>query len=140
MFDYRDPYWAGKLESVLKEFEKPMFLYRIVGKTVGPDGSLLEVKKKYLIYASLQAWRRTRNYSDDSTNNSSRKGKLLVSYRYKIKEGDIIQKENTFFRVLDLNDFDYAEVQDFTVERIGLDEIQNYNFDEYLEEEFPELT
>jgi hypothetical protein len=38
-----------------------------------------------------------------------------------------------------VNDFDYAEVHDFRVQRLGLDEIQNYKFDEYLEEEFPEV-
>lgn len=139
MEDYRDPYWAGRLEDVLTAFEKKLYLYRVVGKTVAPDGSIVEMKKKYSIYGSLQTWRKTRNYSEDSVNTSSREGKLLVKYRYKLKEGDIIQKNNEFYRIMDVNDFDYAEVHDFRVQRLGLDEIQNYKFDEYLEEKFPEV-
>lgn len=139
MFDYRDPYWAGKLDGVLKDFETPLYLYRVTGKILKPDGSVTEIKKKYLIYGSLQTWRKRRNYNEEGPQTSSRTGKLLVSYRYKINEGDIVQKNNQFYRVLDHNDFDYAEVQDFEVERIGIDEIVNYKFDQYLEEEFPEL-
>ena len=139
MDDYRDPYWAGRLDGVLSNFEKKLYLYRITGKSVGPDGSVVETKKKYTIYGSLQAWRKKRNYSEDSANTSSREGKLLVRYSYKLKEGDIVQKDSNFFRVLDENDYDYAEVHDFAIVRLGLDEIQNYKFDEYLEEEFPEI-
>jgi hypothetical protein len=139
MEDYTDPYWAGRLEDILTAFEKKLYLYRITGKTVAPDGSINETKQNYTIYGSLQTWRRTRNYSDDSVNTSSREGKLLVKYRYKLKDGDIVQKNNDFYRIVDVNDFDYAEVHDFRVQRLGLDEIQNYKFDEYLEEEFPEV-
>lgn len=139
MFDYRDPYYVGKLDGVLKEFETPLYLYRITGKTMGPDGTVRETKKKYLIYGSLQAWSKRRNYNEDGTQSSSRIGKLFVDYRYKLIENDIIQKNNNFFRVLDPNDYDYAEVHDFAIERIGYDEIVRYKFDEYLEERFPEV-
>lgn len=139
MEDYRDPYWAGRLEDILTAFEKKLYLYRITGKTVAADGSINETKQKYTIYGSLQTWRRTRNYSDDSVNTSSREGKLLVKYKYKLKDGDIVQKNNDFYRIVDINDYDYAEVHDFRVQRLGFDEIQNYKFDEYLEEEFPEV-
>ena len=140
MDDYRDPYWAGQFDDVLKEFEKPYYLYRVTGKTVEADGSTLETKVKYLIYGSLQTWRRKRNYSEDGPNTSSRAGKMIVDYRYKLNDGDIIQKQNNFYRVVDSNDYDYAEVHDFPVERLGLDEIQTYKFDEYLEEEFPQIN
>lgn len=137
--DYRDPYWAGQLDDVLAEFERKLYLYRVIGKTVGADGSIVETKQKYIIYGSLQTWRRKRNYSEESFNSSSRDGKLLVRYQYKLKDGDIIQKDNNFYRIIDANDYDYAEVHDFPVERLGLDEIQNYNFNEYLEEVFPKI-
>ena len=139
MLDYRDPYYVGKLDGVLKEFETPLYLYKITGKVRMPDGSINELKKKYLVYGSLQAWRRKRNYNEEGIQVSSRDGKLLIDYRYKINEGDIIQKNNNFYRLIDPNDYDYAEVQDFTAIRIGLDEIVKYKFEEYLEEEFPEL-
>lgn len=136
MSDYRDPDFYGKLDDALFEFEKPLILYRITGKTRGPDGSIIETKKRYDIKGSLQTWRRKRNYSDDSVHTSSREGKLLVRYQYKLKDGDIVQKEDNYYRIVDTNDYDYAGVHDFAVERIGMDEIQRYNFDEYIEEEF----
>lgn len=139
MFDYRDPYYAGRLNGVLEEFQTPLYLYRIVGKIVGPDGSVMEIKEKYLIYGSLQTWRRKRTYTEDGINFSSRDGKLLVQYSYKINDGDIIQKNNQFYRVLEQNDYDYAEVQDFNVARIGMDEVVNFDFDKYLEKEFSEM-
>lgn len=141
MPDYRDIDFYGKLDDVITEFERPLILYRITGKSIGPDGSTIETKKKYNIEGSLQTWRRTRNYSEDGTHTSSRTGKLLVRYQYKLKEGDIIQKNDEYYRIVDVNDFDYAGVHDFPVERIGMDEVQRYNFDEYLEEKFiPEVT
>lgn len=139
--DYRDNDFFGKLDNVLKEFERELTLFRITGKSIGPDGSTIETKKKYTIFGSLQTWRRTRNYSEDGTHTSSRTGKLLVQYQYKLKDGDIIQKNDEYYRIVDTNDFDFAGVHDFAVERIGMDELQRYNFDEYLEEKFvPEIT
>lgn len=140
MDDYRDPYWAGQLDDILTEFEKKLYLYRVTGKTIGPDGSVIETKKRYTIYGSLQAWRRKRNYNEDTVNSSSREGKLLVRYMYHLNDGDIVQKNNNFYRIIDTNDYDYAEVRDYPIERLGLDEIQEYDFDEYLEEEFPEIV
>jgi hypothetical protein len=139
MDDYTDPYWAGRLEDVLTAFEKKLYLYRVTGKTIGTDGSIVETKARYTIYGSLQTWRRTRNYSEDSFNSSARTGKLLVKYRYQLNDGDIVQKNNDFYRIINTNDYDYAEVHDYEVQRLGLDEIQTYNFAEYLEEEFPEI-
>lgn len=136
MVDYRDDYFFGKLDDTLGYFEKPLTLYRITGKSLGPDGSIIETKKKYEIMGSLQTWRRTRNYSEDGVHTSSRSGKLLVRYQYKLKDGDIVQKNNEYYRIVDTNDFDYAGVHDFAVERMGMDEIQKYNFEEYLEEPF----
>lgn len=139
--DYRDNDFFGKLDNVLKEFERELTLFRITGKSIGPDGSTIETKKKYTIFGSLQTWRRTRNYSEDGAHTSSRTGKLLVQYQYKLKDGDIIQKNDEYYRIVDTNDFDFAGVHDFAVERIGMDELQRYNFDEYLEEKFvPEIT
>ncbi len=140
MEDYRDPYWAGQLDDILTEFEKKLYLYRVTGKTVGPDGSIIETKMRYTIYGSLQAWRRKRNYNEDTANTSSREGKLLVRYKYHLNDGDIVQKNHNFFRIIDTNDHDYAEVRDYAITRLGLDEVQTYKFDEYLEEEFPEIV
>lgn len=137
MQDYRDPHWFGQLDDVLREFETPLWLYRVTGKRIMADGSTHMTKKKYKIYGSLQTWRKTKNYSEDGVHTSSRAGKLLVRYSYKIQEDDIIQKNNEFYKVVgDANDFDYAGVHDFAVERIGLAEIHDYKFDEFLEEEF----
>jgi hypothetical protein len=139
MDDYRDPYYEG-LNDVLDDFEKKLYLYRVTGKTISADGSVLETKRRYSIYGSLQTWRRKRKYNEDSTITSSREGKLLVKYKYKLNDGDIVQKENNFYRVIDTNDFDFAQVHDYPVERLGYDEIQEYKFEEYLDEEFPEIV
>lgn len=140
-WDYKDPYWAGRMNDILPHFQTPLYLFRITGKVMGADGSITEMKKRYTIQGSLQVWRKRFTYTDDAGNTTARDGKLLVDYRIKINEGDIIQKQNTFFRVVgEANDYDYAEVHDYAVTRIGLDEIKEYKFDEFLEEEFPDLN
>lgn len=139
-FSYRDDEIFGQLDDVI---ERTSFNYYVYTKTptgISPEGVETYRRRKYIIRGSLQAWKKRYTYgSEDNPNNSSRDGRFYARYNVKLNVGDIIQKEDNYFKILDLDNYDYGGVRQYSVQRIGYDEIIHYNFAEYVEDRFENM-
>lgn len=138
--DYRDVDF-GFLDDVIDKASFKLFAYVARDIYISADGREKTKYARYTFMGSLQAYSRRRNYDADGgkPNTSSREGKLWAKYNVVLKEGDLVQKRNEYYRITQVHDYDYAGVRKYEVERIGLDEIQTYNFGEFLEDTFPEV-
>lgn len=139
-FDYRDPELYGKLDDVIESLSFNYYVYVKTPMGINPEGVEIYKRRKYLIRGSLQTWKKRHTYgSEDNPNNSKRDGRFYSKYNVKLNEGDIIQKNDNYFKVIDHDDFDYGGVRQYSVERVGYDEIVRYNFEDYVEERFENM-
>jgi SAM-dependent MidA family methyltransferase len=145
MADYFDDYKDvdfGWLDDVIDRASFPFYAYVIASKYIDNDGSEKVTYTRYTIKGSLQAFRRERNYDTDGSrpNTSSKKGKFYAKYNVRLKENDLIQKidDGSVFRVVQVIDYGYVGVRNYEVERLGIDQLYNYNFSEFVEDDFPE--
>ena len=145
MADYFDDYKDidfGWLDDVIDKASFPFYAYVIASKYIDNDGSEKVTYTRYTIKGSLQTFRRERNYDTDASksNSSSRRGKFYAKYNVRLKENDLIQKidDGTTYRVIQVIDYGYVGVRNYEVERIAIDELYQYNFSDYIEEDFPE--
>ena len=133
--NYRDRDF-GFFDDVIKlaSFKYPAYI--VYDSKINIDGTKTYLRKKIEITGSLQTYRRRRNYNNDGPATSRREGKFYSDYTNKLSEGDIIQKNDEFYIITDMDDYDYAGVRNYPVERLGMDEIHKYNFFELVEQPF----
>lgn len=138
--DYRDVDF-GFLDDVIDRAAFKLYAFVISNKFIGADGSEQVSYTRYEFTGSLQAYARTRRYDTDGSgpNMSGRAGKLWAKYNVVLKEGDLVQKQDNFYRITQVFDYDYAGVRKYEIERLGSDEIQRYDFSHFLEDKFPEV-
>lgn len=135
--DYRDPEIYGKLDDVIEAFSYDFWAFVKSPKGLNPEGAMTYNRRKYKIRGSLQAWKKTYRYGEsENANTSVRTGKFYCKYNVKLNVGDIIQKHDMHFRVIEVEDYDYGGIRQYIIERLGYEEIITYNFDEYIEERF----
>lgn len=145
MSDYFDDYKDvdfGWLDDVIDRASFPYYAYVIASKYIDNDGSEKVTYTRYTIKGSLQAFRRDRNYDTDGSrpNTSSKPGKFYAKYNVRLKENDLIQKidDGSVFRVVQVIDYGYVGVRNYEVERLGIDQLYNYNFSDFIDADFPE--
>lgn len=135
IFNYRDNELFGQLDDVIESASFDYYVYVKTPQGISPEGVMLYKRRRYVVRGSLQVWRKTYSYgSADNPNNSKRDGKFYARYNVKLNEGDVIQKNDNFFKIVGHDDFDYGGVRQYAVERIGYDEVVRYNFADYVEE------
>lgn len=141
--DYRDVDF-GWLDDVIDKASFPYYAFVITGKTIAANGSEVPSYTRYIINGSLQAFKRSRRYGEDqnNANASGRGGKFYAKYDVILKEGDMLQRMDNgiTYRVTQVADFDYVGVRNYEVERIGIDELQNYDFSAFVEGHFEDAT
>lgn len=138
-FDYRDPDFYGIFDDVIATFSFDYWAYIKTNPRINPEGTMVYEQVKYKIRGSLQAFRKTRVFGNpDSPIVSSRDGRFYATYDVKLKEGDVIRKEDKFYKVIPTEDYDYAGVRQYDIIRVGYDEIVNYDFEKYIEKNFDE--
>jgi hypothetical protein len=143
MEDYRDVDF-GFLDDAIDRASFQYYIFVAGNKTIAPDGSERVTYVRYTINGSLQTYKRSRTYDSEGSkaNISGRAGKFYAKYHVILHENDLIQKldDGVTYRVTQVNDYSYAGVRNYEVERLGLDEIKRYNFSQFLEDTFPEGT
>lgn len=138
-FDYKDPEIYGMFDDIIVKESRPYYAYINNKPYMLPDGTRKYVKNKFLVYGSLQTWKSSRTYDADGIRSSIRVGKFYTVNNYNLKANDVIQKNNEFFTIKQVADYDNAGVRTYEVERIGLDEIVKYDFESYLETRFEDM-
>lgn len=135
--DYRDIDF-GWLDDVIELASFNYYAYVKYDANINLDGTTQNIYKRHIVRGSLQTYRKRRNYSNDgeTPNVSSREGKFYTRYDVVLNEGDIIQKNSDFFKIKNPSDFDYAGVRNYEVERMEIDEIENFDFEKYIDDTF----
>jgi len=132
----------GFLDDVIDRASFPYYAFVISNKYIDPDGSEKVSYTRYTINGSLQTYKRNRRYDTDasSANAAGRGGKFYAKYNIRLNENDLIQRmDNGFtYRITQIADYDYAGVRNYEVERVGLDELQRYDFSNFVDDTFPE--
>lgn len=130
----------GWLDDVIDKASFPYYAFVVSNKYIAPDGSEKVEYKRYKITGSLQTYKRRRSYESDTGNKSSRDGKFYAKYNVKLKENDLIQRldNGVTYRVTQIANYEYAGVRNYEVERLGVDEVRRYNFNDFVEDQFPE--
>lgn len=139
--NYRDIDY-GWLDDVIDRASFSYYAFVITDKYIDVDGSEKVNYTRYLIRGSLQTYKRSRRYDSDgsSSNASGREGKFYAKYNVKLNENDLIQRldNGQTYRVTQVADYDYVGVRNYEVERLGIDELKEYDFSNYVEANFPE--